>query len=122
MSPEAQRIAIAEACGWCVEHRDDGQIKWTVLISPEGKRVDSTSGTATLANFGCIPDYLDDLNAMHEAEMSLPADSDDGIDRHSFRTALRAICLDSGNDAMHAIAAQRAVAFLHTIGKWDDAK
>lgn len=119
MSPEAQRIAIAEACGWEDLHMTPAR------FPIEGHSNLFLEGTPprdkTIWNLS-VPNYLSDLDAMHEAEMSLPADSDDGIDRHSFRTALRAICLNSGNDAMHAIAAQRAVAFLHTIGKWDDAK
>lgn len=43
MTPEAQRIAIAEACGW--------QLLGGMWHHPIG---------------GFIPDYLNDLNAMHE--------------------------------------------------------
>ena len=61
MNPEAQRIAIAEKCGWkrgepyrCGDPRYHVEVRWT-----EPK-------------FGAIleqlPDYLSDLNAMHEAE------------------------------------------------------
>ena len=65
MTPERQRIAIAEACGWipCAtphltlsERLTYGDRWWR---HPEDKTV------ASLAN---LPDYLSDLNAMHEAE------------------------------------------------------
>ena len=55
MTPEAQRIAIAEACGWSYEKNEtyapDGAFWWSK--NPE------------------FPDYLNDLNAMHEAENTL---------------------------------------------------
>ncbi len=68
MTPERQRIAIAEACGWipCAtshltlsERLTYGDRWWR---HPEDKTV------ASLAN---LPDYLTDLNAMHEAEKVL---------------------------------------------------
>ena len=68
MTPERQRIAIAEACGWipCAtphltlsERLTYGDRWWR---HPEDKTV------ASLAN---LPDYLSDLNAMHEAEKVL---------------------------------------------------
>ena len=59
------------------------------------------------------PDYLNDLNAMHEAEKVL--------------TDKQAILYDSILDLIsgwtfHRTAAQRAEAFLRTIGKWEDSK
>jgi hypothetical protein len=103
-----QRIAIAEACGWVikteqVEHTNGYQ--WTETrkfwVSPHGKR-------------GELPDYLNDLNAMHEAENLV------------FRSAQQrrdyADALDDGNGGHFATAAQRARAFLRTIGKWEEDK
>ena len=102
MSPEKQRIAIAEACGW-VRHGDEGI-------------------------FGCwddpqhytradCPDYLNDLNAMHEAEGVL-----NGLLVLKYTTELRAITGGgSGSFShIHGTAAQRAEAFLRTLGKWED--
>lgn len=86
MSPEAKRIAIAEACGWvwyrlppfnrdrqyrclflpAVHEYPDQSPQWTV-------RAD---GTERICNWnymereGHVPDYLNDLNAMHGAVMS----------------------------------------------------
>lgn len=119
MSPEAQRIAIAEACGWLVEHRDDGLIKWTVLVSPEGQRIDSTSGIATLANFGCIPDYLGDLNAIHGAEIELLGPDWDEEKWAIYKTKLYQ-AIEPHRHVINSTAAQRSKALLNVIGKWTE--
>ena len=62
-----------------------------------------------------IPDYLHDLNAMHEAVMSMS-----GEFKLGYREILADIC-----GAMHyhnATAAQRAKAFLKTLNLWEDAE
>ena len=118
MNNEKQRIAIAEARGmigpfenseeWFENGDSDGCI--IVLRDATGKRV---------AN------YLNDLNAMHEAEKVLGAD-----DKKKFASRLFDIVLfqREGLDQLdgwylhvHATAAQRAEAFLRTIGKWEEA-
>ena len=98
MSPDSQRIAIAEACG--IVSKD----KWGSLYkTPRGILRD-------------CPDYLNDLNAMHEAEkvLTLP-------ERRKYRKTLLGHC-EPASIAIHATAAQRAEAFLLTIGKWEGAK
>ena len=64
------------------------------------------------------PDYLNDLNAMHQAEKVLTQAQD-----YQYRdSVLPAVCKDgSGMIALTATAAQRAEAFLRTIGKWKEA-
>lgn len=109
MTPEAQRIAIAEACGWT-------EIRMcSCKIIPRGKfKIDGVIRDEHL------PDYLNDLNAMHAAENSL-----DQKQRHRFPAELAgAVSPDSMTrfDLCHATAAQRAEAFLRTIGKWDETK
>ena len=116
MKPEAQRIAIAEACGW-MEIKDDDFSEYGVPcfilmgIAPRG------SGLRT-----ALPDYLNDLNAMHEAENNL-----EGMNKAEFAVQL---CRVAGKDwpngigggsftHVHTTAAQRAEAFLRTIGKWE---
>jgi len=88
VTPEAQRIAIAEACG-----------------------EDSDSIVREL-----IPDYLTDLNAMHEAEKVLNEKQD-----HIMNDTLWDMC-EGRKYLWHATAAQRAEAFLRTIGKWEESK
>jgi hypothetical protein len=93
MKPHRQRIAIAEACGFkCSEYSDE----LAKLVA------------------GFTPDYLNDLNAMHEAEATLRFD-----DRNHYIDRLGETYHDSW-EFCTATAAQRAEAFLRTIGKWED--
>jgi hypothetical protein len=100
MNKEKQRIAIAEACG-----------KW-----PDGWPHSFMNQSDRLRH---VPDYLNDLNAMHQAEMSR-VDMEDGGFIVLFREYLHTILGHDGSLAIHATAAQRAEAFLRTIGKWED--
>jgi len=113
MNNEKQRIAIAEACGWKMhDHPDclakkDGWVSrgWdTWVMNPSGRLVFKHD----------IPDYLTDLNAMHAAEKVL-----NNVQRERYRTEL--VYSHAGRDVF-ATAAQRAEAFLITIGKWEDDK
>jgi transposase len=101
MNKEKQRKAIAEACGFkCSEDSDElGQL---------------------VAEF--TPDYLHDLNAMHQAEKVLTKNKSM---EYAFRLADSWIL--NGEDKQPdlvrgfcATAAERAEAFLKTIGKWED--
>ncbi len=93
MSPEKQRIAIAEVCGW--------------------SKADAKRGY-TLSQFTeQVPDYLNDLNAMHEAEDELSGN----------QYMVYATILDSVEGSLFGIRAtarQRAEAFLRTLGKWEE--
>ena len=61
MTPEQQRIAIAKACGEIDPRTTEfGGCVATAFVTKEGVHV----------GFHGVPDYLDDLNAMHEAEIS----------------------------------------------------
>jgi len=62
VKPEEQRIAIAEWCGW--RHDYDTKNLRAVWISPK-------SGYGYALDEDFVPDYLNDLNAMHEAEERL---------------------------------------------------
>ncbi len=86
MNKEKQRIAIAEACG----EDSDSIVR------------------------GLIPDYLNDLNAMHEAETVLILDCvwATYLDKLSVVVAEKSL--------VNATAAQRARAFLETLGLWDN--
>lgn len=55
MTPEQQKIEIAEACGWTFITRDP---KYPHRLPPLGKRDKHASP---------LPDYLNDLNAIREA-------------------------------------------------------
>lgn len=102
MQKQKQRIAIADACGWLVN--EDG----ISGISPINREQGLTN--PEICSW-ILPDYLNDLNAMHEAEKILDynqlRDMEDSV---SFRFAVL---------PFHATAAQRTEAFLRTVGKWE---
>ena len=93
MTPEEQRVAIAEACGWKTEYRD------------------------SVSSVTALPNYLNDLNAMHDAEKMLK-----GGMRSKYDAELTLICSRDYNFIWESTAAQRAEAFLRTIGKWEESK
>jgi hypothetical protein len=99
MTPQAQRIAIAEACGWTNCEADTG-----VTTRYEGTPSETTVRVR-------LPDYLNDLNAMHEAEKVLRS-PDTGRYLHFLGEV-------SCGKPVCATAAQRAEAFLRTLGKWE---
>ena len=97
MKPELQRIKIAEACGFAKD--------W------DFKR-------AVPHNGWCIdglPDYLNDLNAMHEVEMTL-----EGMQQISYLAKLHENNHYCSWGGTCATAAQRAEAFLKTINIWEE--
>ena len=116
MSPEAQRIAIAEACGY--KRLSQHEAVW----SHKGWNY----------KMGHLPDYLADLNAMHEAEKVLTDEQffDWSKDKHtdmSYNGHLFRLVDNStpGNRPCRyhsPTATQRAEAFLRTIGKWEVSK
>jgi hypothetical protein len=61
------------------------------------------------------PNYLNDLNVMHEAEKVL---TDEQWDTYCYRLD----GVGGMRHCTHATASQRAEAFLRTIGKWEEAK
>ena len=99
MTPEAINIAIAESVGWSCDK--DGN--WRDKTGKYGVN-------------GCPPRFNSDLNAMHEAEKLIKYS-------HQYMVNLAKICIvDSCRPAIFATAAQRAEAFLRTIGKWVEDK
>lgn len=126
MTPEQQRIAIAEACGLIVKD---------VPIVPA--LIDVTRCYLTPRAFAeyrkaypsgsiprRLPDYPNDLNAMHEAEKALGPEA---FLKYQEHLAFVVVTVDKlfsrasgpGNFVISATAAQRAEAFLRTIGKWN---
>jgi hypothetical protein len=114
MNQEQQRTAIAEACGWKRQEPDscffdDPTESFQVYV------VD-------------LPDYTADLNAMREAEDVLTEeqlyDYGNKLDWVTLpKTSMEMCCVHSPEAGMYpelfrATAAQRAEAFLRTIGKW----
>jgi hypothetical protein len=125
MKPEIQRIAIAEACGWVREYADVPT--WDASFNsykggykPVRTMLFRRKEKCFLAEN--LPDYIADLNAMREAEKVLSRG--EGYHQEGgfglYKTALAEVC-----DEQHPIdatAAQRAEAFLRTLGKWGEGK
>ena len=115
MTPEQQQIAIAEACGWdlfCSHKVDTRTVQYG--HPPNSARKYETP----------LPDYLNDLNAMHEAEKVL---TEKQIRSYAFTLAqvldtTPTVDLDDQFLNSHAPAQKRAEAFLRTLGKWEEAK
>jgi hypothetical protein len=102
MTPEAQRIAIAEACPF-VEKYGKGELLWRW----QGRLI--------------YFDPLSDLNAMHEAEKVL-----DAVQLNIYENELAELCNLKAAKSLasayrwHAEADQRAEAFLRTLNLWRD--
>lgn len=105
MKPELQRIAIAGACGWYRLVLEEDKALPTRYGMAVGQLV-PPSGSVCVP----IPDYLNDLNAMHSAEQTLTREQ-----RWKYISALAS---DHVSHVAFATAAQRAEAFLKTLGLW----
>lgn len=114
MTPQQQRIAIAEACGW--KPCPCGKEYCQYLLPPR-----ATSYRASRTP----PDYLNDLNAMHAAEeyikdwpkwVKMLAKVIAGVP-NATRAEGTKVLVDSPILA-RATAAQRAEAFLRTLNLW----
>ncbi len=125
MTPEAQRIAIAEACGWV-----------RVDQPTETKNVWGSAGRPSDKQFWFayhLPDYLNDMNAMHKAEITvLSCSSKQGYFCKAICNTVLNDARESGNPIpiqddvgtvwaiVNSTASQRAEAFLKTIGRWTE--
>jgi len=117
MSPEAINKAVAEACGWKIipERPNPGHAR-----NPENPPTLREQYVNPEGRIYFLPDFCNDLNAIHEAEKILLQDHGEW-ERYFF--FLDRVC-DFPNQIFnpHATAAQRAEAFLRTIGKWQPAQ
>jgi hypothetical protein len=93
MTPNQQRVTIAKACGYT-------ERLWNSLGKPNCH----------------LPDYLNDLNAMHEAEKTAGFHNPDK--GWEYRKNLFRVVNGWDHKVFQATASQRAEAFLRTIGKW----
>lgn len=113
MTNNEKRTAIAEACGWKFCPSKDnpltGNAEPDVWVDSFGNKFWEDMSTH-------LPDYPNDLNAMHEAELTL----NDG-EAMEYERELRRVCTEqSYRHVISAKASQRAEAFLKTVGKWKE--
>jgi hypothetical protein len=135
LTPQQQRIAIAEACGakWArLADNENAPKCWQLGFNYKDKKAGSYSlsertpwqvdyivadkpdDSFPITIGADVSDYLSDLNAMHEAEKVLTDEQD-----REYRGKLVEVC-GSLADALCATAAQRAEAFLRTLNLWTD--
>lgn len=95
MTNEQINRAIAEACGW-----KEGVERYV----------------QNLPLMKAPPDYCNDLNAMHQAEMIFTPEREHWM----YYSLLDDMCCGSSFKAIRATARQRAEAFLRTLGKWEE--
>lgn len=115
MTNEEMDRKIAEAVGWKLEPLDGrafNGIPVMVWVDPDGER-----------GFP-IPCYSVDLNAMHEAEKAAFKSSNLWLDfACNILSVLKAADMSEADGmtcVLQTTAAQRAEAFLRTVGKWRD--
>lgn len=118
MTPQAQRIAIAESLGWI--QRTEGMmwhdathraaiVQGSVLADVRRKmRLPMDNGVM-------LPDWLGDLNAIHAAVVALDEDL-----KWAWFSELAAL-VDPNVPAGTGSAGQWAEAYLRTTGRWNDA-
>ena len=112
MKPEDQRVAIHQALGYKLTETFMG-IYW--------KKPGETLALSDFMRGATTPDYLRDLNAMHEAEKVLTPIQCNDYDTRIVHALRQAEAFPAANKwKFHAIAAQRAEAFLRTLGLWTD--
>lgn len=105
MTDKQINAAIAEVCGWTeIQNTTDGCYG---LKSP-------TRGYIR------IPDYCNDLNAMHEAEKVLMQNGNWRMGEYEARLFHSVEEMNNVSLYFHATARQRAEAFLRTLGKWEE--
>lgn len=112
MSPERQRIVIAEACGWRIIHDSRRSEDGRAHQIPPGKTIEwfIQNGEPFIE----LPDFLNDLNAMAEAERTL---TDEQYEIFALR--LGPLTSNRRREYISASAGARAEAFIHGIGKWE---
>jgi len=118
MSPEQQRIKIAEACGLKVIDVPfiPSQTKAAGCVFTDAARTEWRRCYPNSCGVYGIPDYPHDLNAMRDAESTLNLNQWDAYESH-----LKSITAQAGiYSPIRAAAAQRAEAFLRTLNLWTE--
>jgi hypothetical protein len=108
MKPEAQQVAIALACG-----RIDAHTANLLRACPK-----------LICDYAySVPNYLSDLNVMHEAEEVLTDEQHGAYVRNLMLIVVGATTFKFAVEEFsfcHATAAQRAEALLRTLNLWTD--
>ena len=103
LTPGEQRISVAECDKWKFQ-KVPGAFEF-ISIHPSGDTYRTPFG-----DIAHLPDYLGDLNVMHEAEKILYTRTDGAL--ATFNEILEDMCTDESTFVWSATAAQRVEAFV----------
>lgn len=127
MKESDQRIALADFCG-LLTRPDYEVVEYRRWEPPDHvfQRVKFKGGVVRPCYIEDIPDYPNDLNAMHRAELKLGGAKDE--EHSQLSSYYENLCLVVGDgqeplnvydiDLVRATAAQKAEALLKTINQW----
>jgi hypothetical protein len=109
MTDEEINKAIAEICGWKIHPANR-----SLVTDPKYPK--------SVQRIATIPNYCNDLNAMHEAEkFILKGFEDDAEGSELWQDYMvYVVCAAPAYLSHHATARQKAKAFLQTFGKWEE--
>lgn len=119
MSPESQRVALAELCGW----RFKEMVGWSQHFGPPPEF--SAVGMSLETLFSLPPDYLNDMNAIHEVIVNFPSDGSWTRFLIELENALNCAGQPSSTYQfmmVNASAEKRCIAVLKACDKWVEAK
>lgn len=125
MTDNEIRIAIAEKCGYKHEWLHGRKVPSQDFNLPDGDSlVWKTPDGGYFGDESGLPDYPNDLNAMHEAEKTLNPNEQNEYYEHSLREVtgygLMSIRHQNTRKIVSADARQRCEALLRTWGLWKD--
>ena len=109
LTDEEKRIKVAELCGWAFDTGTDYKLPCCWGIWPSMREGEECQGVGTKGYAYEIPNYHQDLNAMHEVVGTLTEQQ-----KTIYRNLLVGMCDGMCNNwgAIDATAAQRAEAFV----------
>lgn len=117
MTDNEMRVAIAEACGWRWRRANNSErCAW---FDPSGNL---TEWTMPIKECVGLPDYPNDLNAMHEAVIAAKIPDKQWSDALMRVIQDETCCgaVEARYATANATARQRAEAFLRTVGGWKE--
>lgn len=113
MTDQEINIAVATACGW----KQVEVYEWTKDNPPT--RIPKQYHIESDGDVVGLPDYANDLNAMHEAEMIMePKNFSDPNYLEKYESILEMLCNKQFGFELRATARQRAEALIRALGKW----
>lgn len=131
MNPKEQRLAIAKVCGWSWmtkygsstsqhfnKYSEDSIRELKLIGFIEGQHGEPE--LSDIYGIDSVPDYLNDLNAMHQVEKKLQGVGYDWTQYSEYCRQIYDITKRDGQHPYSATAAQRAEAFLKTLNLWKD--